>query len=135
MKKTRNRTINKEHLLGFLAQFKSRNQERYDIVSMGIFGSAARGTNAEQSDVDVVSYREGMNLFLKKRIDAEAVYHPSLFRRHENQQKSCLFFRLLSQPLALLRKIARMNSNCFDKVKYIFDNIMLLWCFYSAQKK
>ena len=95
--------MNKAHLVNLLARFKNKNQERYDILRMGIFGSAARGTNAEQSDVDVVvmlkkqdllniigikqdleeelhlpvdvvSYREGMNRFLKKRIDAEAVY-------------------------------------------------------------
>jgi predicted nucleotidyltransferase len=103
MKEEKDRTMNKEHLVSFLERFKIKNQERYDILRMGIFGSVARGTNVEQSDVDVVvvlkkqdmlnligikqdleeelhlsvdvvSYREGMNRFLKKRIDAEAFY-------------------------------------------------------------
>jgi predicted nucleotidyltransferase len=127
MQEKRDRIMNKEHLVRFLEGFKNKNQERYDILRMGIFGSVARGTNAEQSDVDVVvvlkkqdmlnfigikqdleeelhlsvdvvSYREGMNRFLKKRIDAEAVYvcmtemnarhhRPPLFRP---ERRSCL---------------------------------------------
>ena len=79
------------------------NQHKYNIIRIGLFGSAARGSMREQSDIDVVvelktqdlsdligikldledqlnqqldivSYREKMNRFLKQRIDNEAVY-------------------------------------------------------------
>jgi len=79
------------------------NQEKYDIIKIGLFGSAARESMIEESDIDVVvelgkpdlfnligikqdleeqlhrsvdivRYRGKMNAFLKRRIDKEAVY-------------------------------------------------------------
>ena len=79
------------------------NRHNDNIVRIGLFGSAAKGDMGEKSDidivvqlktqdlfdligikldleeelrtpVDIVSYREKMNEFLKKRIDKEAVY-------------------------------------------------------------
>ena len=86
-----------------LSRFKEINQQKYDIIRIGFFGSAALDSMREQSDIDVVveletqdlfdligikldleeqlsqevdivSYRERMNRFLKRRIDKEAVY-------------------------------------------------------------
>ena len=86
-----------------MRQFKDENQKKYSILSIGIFGSAARDSLKDQSDVDVVvelgnpdlfnligikqdleerlhcsvdvvRYRDKMNCFLKLRIDQEAVY-------------------------------------------------------------
>ena len=86
-----------------LRRFKENNQQKYSIKRIGLFGSAARDSMREQSDIDVVveletqdlfdpigikldleeqlsqevdivSYRERMNRFLKRRIDKEAVY-------------------------------------------------------------
>ena len=86
-----------------LRSFIDMNKDRYKIIRIGVFGSAARGSMNEQSDIDVVvklgkqdlfniigikqdleeqfsksvdviSYREKMNQFLKKRIDEEAIY-------------------------------------------------------------
>ena len=86
-----------------LSRFKEINQQKYSIKRIGLFGSAARDSMREQSDIDViveletqdlfdligikldleeqlsqevdiVSYRERMNRFLKRRIDKEAVY-------------------------------------------------------------
>ena len=86
-----------------LRRFKEMNQQKYNIIRIGLFGSAARDNMREQSDIDVVveletqdlfdligikldleeqlcqqvdivSYRERMNRFLKRRIDEEAVY-------------------------------------------------------------
>jgi len=86
-----------------LSQFKEENQKKYSIRSIGIFGSAARDSFKELSDidvvveledpdlfnligikqeleerfhcpVDVVRYRDKMNGFLKHKIDQEAVY-------------------------------------------------------------
>ena len=95
--------MNRHETIQILKAFKAENKEKYHIIKLGIFGSAAKNTIKEGSDidivvnltkqdlfeligikqdleetlkypVDVVSYRETMNSFLKKRIDQEAVY-------------------------------------------------------------
>ena len=95
--------INREHIIDTLRLFKKTNQHKYSIIKIGLFGSAAKNTLQKNSDVDVVvllknqdlfnligikqdleeqlnlhvdviSYREKMNGFLKHRIDTEAVY-------------------------------------------------------------
>ena len=86
-----------------LRKFQQEFGNRYGIVSLGIFGSTARNCASEESDVDVVvslkepnlftlsririeleerlhkpvdivSYRQRMNPFLKERIEHEASY-------------------------------------------------------------
>lgn len=93
----------KDELVHSLRRFKEMNCKKYRILRLGFFGSAARGGMNDYSDIDVVveleeqdlflmigirqeleeqfdkpvdivSYREKMNPFLKNRIDREAVY-------------------------------------------------------------
>lgn len=95
--------MNRKKILKILQEYKATHAERYKIREMGIFGSAARDNFREKSDVDIVlrisepdlfilagikndleerfhrevdlvTYRENMNTFLKQRIDAEALY-------------------------------------------------------------
>jgi predicted nucleotidyltransferase len=95
--------MNKEEIVKILQEYKESHAEQYEIQAMGIFGPVARDEFHEGSDVDVVlrisepdlfllvgikndleerfhrqvdlvTYRENMNTFLKQRIDAEAVY-------------------------------------------------------------
>jgi hypothetical protein len=95
--------MRRDEIILSLRRFKERNQNKYRIIRIGIFGSAARDTMKEQSDIDVVvelekqdlfniigikqdleeqlqqavdivSYRKNMNEFLKRRIDSEAAY-------------------------------------------------------------
>jgi len=95
--------MNRDDILLSLRRFKETNQYKYNIIRIGLFGSAARDSIGQQSDIDVVielktqdlfdligikldledqlsqqvdivSYREKMNKFLKRRIDNEAVY-------------------------------------------------------------
>ena len=95
--------MNRDEIVVSLRRFKEMNKDRYQIIKIGIFGSAARDNMDEQSDIDVVvelgkpdlfyligikqdleekfhrtvdivRYRERMNTFLKGRIDKEAVY-------------------------------------------------------------
>jgi predicted nucleotidyltransferase len=95
--------MNSNTALETLRRFLDENGNRYGILSMGIFGSTARDCSTEESDVDVVitlkepnlftlsrirqeleeelhhhvdlvSYRERMNPFLKQRIEREARY-------------------------------------------------------------
>ena len=90
-------------ILEILKAFKKDFAQRYGIISLGLFGSAARNESGAESDVDIViklkkqdlfnmigikqdleeilgtnvdviSYREKMNAFLKNRIDKEAIY-------------------------------------------------------------
>lgn len=95
--------MKRDQILEVLKQYKKRTGDKYGVVKIGIFGSVAREKPHEQSDldivvdlreqdlfnligikqdleeslhaeIDIVSYRPGMNPFLKKRIDQEAVY-------------------------------------------------------------
>ena len=95
--------MKRNEIIRTLRGFVEMNRDRYEIIRIGVFGSAARDSMNEQSDIDVVvelgkqdlfniigikqdleeqfskpvdviSYREKMNQFLKKRIDKEAIY-------------------------------------------------------------
>lgn len=95
--------MNRKEVMEYLRKFKEENKNKYHIERLGVFGSVARDAANNNSDidivvvltrqdlfeiigikqgleeslntlVDVVSYREKMNSFLKKRIDKEAVY-------------------------------------------------------------
>jgi len=94
--------MEKDEIIRALRSFIALNRDRYEIIRLGVFGSAARDDMNEQSDIDVVvelgkpdlfylvgikqdleekfrrpvdivRYRDTMNGFLKKRIDKEAV--------------------------------------------------------------
>ncbi len=95
--------MDREKIIQLLKVFKEENKNKYHIERLGIFGSVAKNRMKEGSDVDIVvnltkqdlfeligikqdleeklnypidiiSYRENMNSFLKKRIDEDAVY-------------------------------------------------------------
>lgn len=95
--------MGKKEIIKILQDYKKEVAEIYPILRIGIFGSAARGDSCSQSDIDVVirisepdffmlsgikndlekrlntsvdiiTYRDTMNSFLKQRIDREAVY-------------------------------------------------------------
>lgn len=95
--------MEKNEIIQALRNFITLNRDRYEIIRLGVFGSAARDDMNEESDIDVVvelgkpdlfylvgikqdleekfrrpvdivRYRDTMNGFLKKRIDKEAVY-------------------------------------------------------------
>lgn len=98
-----NYVVSRDETIKILREYKKKHEKEYGIEMLGIFGSVARGQATENSDVDVVirtktpnlfilskirqeleelfhhhvdmvSYREKMNLFLKRRIDNEAFY-------------------------------------------------------------
>ncbi|MDI6782008.1 MAG: nucleotidyltransferase domain-containing protein [bacterium] len=86
-----------------LKEFKTKYAQKYGMIALGIFGSVARDNTKKESDIDVVvklekqdlfnmigikqdleetlhipvdviSYREKMNDFLKSRINKETIY-------------------------------------------------------------
>jgi predicted nucleotidyltransferase len=90
-------------IIQILRTYRQEVAARYGLQAIGVFGSVARGEHRPDSDVDVVvriarpdlfilvdikqelearlhrpvdvvTYRESMNPFLKQRIDREAVY-------------------------------------------------------------
>ena len=95
--------MDKSQLLMELKKFKATHQQKYGIEVLGVFGSYSRDESNQDSDidvvvqltkqdlyniigikqdleealhlpVDVVSYRQDMDFFLKKSIDKDAVY-------------------------------------------------------------
>jgi len=97
------KVMGKQEIIDILHVYKKEFAEQYGILDIGVFGSVARDEVVEDSDVDVViriskpdlfmlvgikneleerlqrsvdivTYRENMNQFLKKRIDGEAIY-------------------------------------------------------------
>lgn len=95
--------MKQKEALEVLQSYKREHADEFGIVRIGIFGSVARNEATEESDVDViietkhpnlfklsrirldleelmhthvdlVSYRESMNTFLKEQIRKEAVY-------------------------------------------------------------
>lgn len=95
--------MSRKEILEILRTCKKELYAEYGISKIGVFGSVARNEAGRDSDidivirinepdffmlsgiknlledrllnhVDIVTYRPGMNEFLKKRIDSEAVY-------------------------------------------------------------
>jgi len=95
--------MRREEIIQTLRRYRELKGDKYNIVRIGLFGSAARDTSNEKSDIDVVvilrrpdmfslvgikqdldeifqksvdlvRYREKMNPFLKRRIEKEAIY-------------------------------------------------------------
>lgn len=95
--------MDRQEILSVLNEYKRENARKNGIIDIGIFGSVARNDARDDSDVDVVvriekpdlfllagikqdleerfhrsvdlvTYRDTMNPFLKQKIDGEAVY-------------------------------------------------------------
>lgn len=95
--------MSRDEIIVKLRRFKDAHQKKFNFVKIGFFGSAAKNSMRETSDVDfvvvlpkpdffdlieirealerefncpvdLVRYRENMNKFLKQTIDREAIY-------------------------------------------------------------
>jgi predicted nucleotidyltransferase len=95
--------MGKKDIIRILKNYKKEFANQYNILTIGFFGSVARDEDGDESDVDIVvrisepdffilagikddlenrlnksvdivSYKDSMNPFLKMRIDSEAVY-------------------------------------------------------------
>jgi hypothetical protein len=103
MKQIQGKAMNRDEIILFLRRFREKYDAKYSILKIGIFGSAARDSMNDRSDIDVVvdlgrpdffnlidikqtleeqfhhpvdivRYRDNMNKYLKQRIDREAIY-------------------------------------------------------------
>jgi hypothetical protein len=103
MKQAPENAMNRDEIILFLRRFREKYDAKYSIIKIGIFGSAARDSMNDRSDIDVVvnlgkpdffnligikqaleeqlhypvdivRYRDNMNKYLKQRIDREAIY-------------------------------------------------------------
>ena len=61
----------REEVLARLKAFKESHQADYGLISLGIFGSFARGQADAESDVDVVFETSEPNLFRTSRMKLE----------------------------------------------------------------
>jgi len=95
--------IDRINVINQLREYKIKNYRKYNFSKIGLFGSVARNSARESSDidiiielnspnlfllgtikceleekfgrrVDIIRLRKGMNAFLKSRIDKEAIY-------------------------------------------------------------
>ena len=71
--------LNQNQILSSLQKYKQTYQEQYGIEDIGIFGSYARNSAHENSDVDVFVKLKHSNLFLLSRMRLEL---EELFGRH-----------------------------------------------------
>ena len=60
-----------DEALVVLRRFKEERGEEYHLTGLGLFGSVARGTATEDSDVDVVFTTDAPNLFRMSRMRQE----------------------------------------------------------------
>lgn len=94
---------NKDQILLLLQEYKKKQADKFGVTKIGIFGSIARGSASEDSDidivvelskrnllnriglkmslekflgmrVDVVTYRETLSPLLKERISKDVIY-------------------------------------------------------------
>ena len=66
-----NPLLTREEILARLAQFKQQRKAEYDLTSLGIFGSYARGEANDNSDIDVVFETNSPNMFRSVRMKLE----------------------------------------------------------------
>ncbi len=92
--------LEKNKILSYLKEYKDRYKDIYHIDKLGLFGSVARGENAQDSDLDIVvdmskpnllnlsSIREDLMSYFKTDVDIVAIWknmNPRLKKRIEKE--------------------------------------------------
>lgn len=64
-------------ILDILRDFKAHYAEKYGIITLGLFGSVARGEHDETSDIDICIKLQEPNYFIIQDIkeDLEKIFH------------------------------------------------------------
>lgn len=90
-------------IVEMLREFKARSAEKYGIVTLGLFGSAARGEQREGSDIDVclklreadygilMDIKEDLEQIFRTKVDVVTLHETMrvLFRR--NIEKDAIY--------------------------------------------
>jgi len=83
--------MKKENILSILSQYKKEHLKDYGISQIGLFGSIAKGTATDSSDVDIVVQLERPNLFLlstiKQDLEEKFKAHVDIVRLREKMNK------------------------------------------------
>lgn len=58
--------MTKAYILDFLKAHKDELHEKYGLVKIGLFGSYAKGTATENSDIDLVIVTEKKDFFIRE---------------------------------------------------------------------
>ena len=58
--------MTKKYILDFLHGHKSELKKRFGIVKIGLFGSYAKGTENEKSDIDLAIVSEKKDFFIRE---------------------------------------------------------------------
>lgn len=86
-----------DEVLALLKAFMESQRSEYALVSLGVFGSWARGEARSDSDVDIVFETNEPNLFRTARMRAELE-------------------RLLARPVDVVRLRERMNPHLRESI-------------------
>jgi predicted nucleotidyltransferase len=90
-------TPSMEEVLALLKTFMERQRSEYGLISLGVFGSFARGEARSDSDVDIVFETNEPNLFRTARMRAELE-------------------SLLARPVDVVRLRERMNRHLRQRI-------------------
>ena len=71
--------LSQNEILSSLNTYKNQYKNKYGIETIGIFGSYAKNTATEQSDIDIFIKLKHSNLFVLSRIRIEL---EELFNKH-----------------------------------------------------
>ena len=55
--------MNRKEIIEYLRRFKEENKNKYHIERIGVFGSVARNTANDNSDIDIVVVLTRQDLF------------------------------------------------------------------------
>lgn len=63
--------MNRTEIIKKLKKYKKKNQFRYNFLKIGLFGSVARDTNHKESDIDIIVEQQTPDLFILGTIKTE----------------------------------------------------------------
>ena len=80
-----------EEIIEILREFKRTSAEKYGIEELALFGSAARGEQTEDSDIDVCVKlkKTSFRIFMSIKEELEKLFHlkVDLLTLHENMRR------------------------------------------------
>jgi len=92
--------MNKDYILQKLSQEKEYIQSKYEVDKIGLFGSYAKGTQTENSDIDIF-VKMKPSLFdmvaIKEQIENDLNRKVDIIREHKNIKP--IFLKMIQKDL------------------------------------